>query len=303
MATVRKEYQRSTNAALKTAIVFVIVSSLFVCAVGLIHCIGTNFSWVKKMDGFVVKLSLAYAVILTVTTILCVIGTKYGSLAMVVMFATLGILVISTLYGLIFEPEKNRLNAFNIIGFFIVAVIIALNFISEKKKETANGETETKNKKIFVLICLGVFVFNGCALSVYSIFQTHRPTYGGFNFIFLYLLFSILFCLVFLFGLFLFERKKKDDNERESGSVSVKDCLKLRPFLCSCAYGAVFVVAEICSLSAIAILPIVIQAPLAFAVDVIVVATADYFLYRQKLSKLQLFQMALAVLSGICFAL
>jgi len=50
-------------------------------------------------------------------------------------------------------------------------------------------------------------------------------------------------------------------------------------------------------------LPIVIQAPLSFAMDVIIVATIDYLIYKQKLTKIQLLQIGLAILSGICFSL
>ena len=105
MSAVRKEYQRSFGATLKSTLVFIGVSSLFVCLIGLVYCLATDFAPVKQADGFIVGLSAIFALILTVNTCLGIFGSKYGSLAVLIMFATLGTLVISTAYGLIADPE------------------------------------------------------------------------------------------------------------------------------------------------------------------------------------------------------
>ena len=294
MSAVRKEYQRTANATLQSTLVFMGISSLFVCLIGVIYCCLTDFALIKQADGFVVGLSALFALILTVNTCLCIFGAKYGSLAMVTTFATLGTLVISTAYGLISDPIKNRLSVFNVIGLVLAAVIILFSFIANKTQNT--DEREHKNHKIFVFICLAIFLFNGSALSVYSIFTTYRAEYGGFNFIFLYLFFSVLLCTLALVCSSLVRKKK---GER----VSVKECVKTKPFLCTLAYGVVFSMAEFCALTTTSLLPIVIQAPLSFAVNVVIVAIVDYLIYKQKLTKIQLCQICLAILSGICFAL
>ena len=76
-----------------------------------------------------------------------------------------------------------------------------------------------------------------------------------------------------------------------------------KPLVCSLIYGVIFFCAEFCALTTTSILPIVIQAPLSFAMNVVIVAIVDYLIYKQKLTKIQLIQIALAILSGVCFAL
>lgn len=295
MTAVRKEYQIKADATLKSTLVFMLVSSLFVCVIGLIYSVATGFTLVTNADGFVLGLGLLFAFILTVNTCLCIFGAKYGSLAIVTMFATLGTLVISTLYGLIVNPTQNKLSVFNVVGISFAVIIIALSFIEERNKPKTESK-ENKNQKAFIAICLAVFLFNGSALSVYSLFTSNRAEYGGLNFIFLYSFFSVLLCLIALLIILLSDRKKNQP-------CGLTKCVKPKPLICTLIYGALFIGSEFFSLTTTTILPIVIQAPLTFAINVIIVAIADYLIYKQKLTKIQLIQIALAIVSGICFAI
>ena len=146
-----------------------------------------------------------------------------------------------------------------------------------------------------VFICLSVFLFNGVALSVSSMFTSNRLNYGGFNFIFLYLFFCLVICLVALAILFAVNKKKTGCN--------LKECVTRKTLVCSIVYGVVFFFSEFCALTTTSLLPIVIQAPLSFAMNVVMVAIVDYLIYKQKLTKIQLVQMGLAIISGILFAL
>jgi hypothetical protein len=297
MAAARKEYQRKADATLPSTLVFMGISSFFVCLIGVVYCIVTDFALIRQADGFIVGLGAVFAVILTVNTCLCIFGAKYGSLAVITMFATLGTLVISTVYGLITDPLKNELNGFNIAGLCLAFFIIALSFIAEKyKKKKAEEKTENRSAKIYLFICLAVFLFNGSALSVYSIFTTYRAGYGGFNFIFLYLFFCVLLCAVSL-GVFCLHSKAKEK------TVGLAKCVSIRSLICTILYGVLFFGAEFCALTTTSLLPIVIQAPLSFAMNVIIVALADYLIYKQKLTKIQLIQIGLALISGVFFAL
>ena len=294
MTASRKEYQRKVDATLKSTLIFMGVSSLFVCLIGVVYCCFTNFALIKNADAFVVFLGALFAFILTVNTCLCIFGAKYGSLAMITTFATLGTLVISTVFGLITDPVKNKLTTFNLLGLILAVVIIALSFISSKDKNSQI--TDKKNNKIFIFICLAIFIFNGSALSVYSVFTSNRASFGGFNFIFLYLFFCVLLCALVLLVLYLKGKNKGEE-------FGVKNYVTGKPLLCMLFYGIVFFCSEFCALTTTSILPIVIQAPLGFAMNVVIVAIADYLIYRQKLTKMQLIQIAIAILSGVCFAL
>ena len=294
MTASRKEYQRKVDASLKSTLIFMGASSLFVCIIGVVYSCFTNFAIIKSADSLVIGLGVLFAFILTVNTCLCIFGAKYGSLAMITTFATLGTLVISTIFGLITDPIKNKLTTFSIIGLVLAVIIIALGFISGVNKNSQ--VSENKNNKIFIFICLAIFIFNGSALSVYSVFTSNRASYGGFNFIFLYLFFCVVLCALVLLVLYLISKRK---NEK----FGFKTYTTGKPLLCMLFYGIVFFCSEFCALTTTSILPIVIQAPLGFAMNVVIVAIADYLIYRQKLTKMQLIQIAIAILSGVCFAL
>ena len=143
---------------------------------------------------------------------------------------------------------------------------------------------------------MAAFLFNGVALSEYSLFTSKRPNYGGFNFIFFYLFFCVILCSVALGVLFIANKK---NGER----FAVKEYVTGKNLACSMAYGVVFFLSEFFALTTTSILPIVIQAPLSFATSVILVAVADYLIYKQKLTKIQFIQMGLALVAGICFVL
>ena len=296
MTALRKEYQRKADATIKSTLIFMGISSVFVCSIGIGYCLFTDFSLIKHADVFVVGLSALFALILTINTCLCIFGAKYGSLAIITTFATLGTLVISTVYGLISDPVKNKLSVFNWIGFGLAIVIIVLSFIGNKKEKMAANESERKNRRIFIFICLAIFLFNGSALSVYSIFTSKRAGYGGFNFIFLYLFFCVLICGLVLTILYLISKKKNTE-------FSIGGNVKGKPLICSLIYGVVFFFAEFCALRTTSILPIVIQAPLSFAMNVVIVAIVDYLVYKQKLTIVQFVQIGLAITSGVFFAL
>ena len=300
MSAFRKEYQRRVDATLKSTVLFMLISSLFVVLVGVVYCLITDFSIIYRLDGVVFTLAATFAFILTVNTCLCIFAAKYGSLAIVSTFATLGTLVISTFYGLLSDPVRNRLNAFNILGLVIAVVIIALSFLQACKSDSDDSTgIEGRNNKKFLIFCIAIFLFNGSALSVYSMFTAHQAEYGGLNFIFLYLFLCVVLCGLILGAITLFTKKKNAEQtvERENKSFDFK------PVFCALGYGVVFIISEFCAITTTSLLPIVIQAPLSFAISVITVAIVDYLIYKQKLTKIQFIQMGLAIVCAVCFAL
>ena len=298
MTVVRKEYQRRADATLVSTVTFMGVYSLFICLIGVIYGCFTDFALIKQMDGFVVGLSALFSVILTINTCLCIFGAKYGSLAIVSIFANLGTLVISTFYGLITDPIRNQLNGFKISGIVLVLVILGLSFFEERKNtRSQNSSKESGQSRIFLIICILIFFLNGSALPVYSIFSDTRGEYGGFNFIFLYLFFCIFLCGATLLVLALLLRN--------NGNIKteVKNCISLKPLLCTLAYGLLFLFSEFLAIKTTVVLPIVVQAPLKFVVQVIIIAIADYLLFKQKITKIQFVQMGLAFIGAVLFVL
>ena len=257
-----------------------------------------RFSLIRQLDGLVLGLSALFSLILTVNTCLCIFGAKYGSLAILIIFANLGTLMISMIYGLITDPVRNELNGFNILGMVFLPVILALSFFAERKnKQTEETGKQHQHGWKFLMICILIFFFNGSALPVYSAFSTYRGGYGGFNFIFLYLFFCILLCAVALAMLLCLQRKKADPVS------NVRMCISTKTLLCMLTYGGGFLLSEFTTIKITEIMPIVVQAPLKFAVDVVMVAMADFLLFKQKITKIQFAQIGLALISGVLFVL
>lgn len=298
MTVVRKEYQRRADATIISTITFMGVYSLSVCLIGVIYGFFTDFTLIRQIDGFVIVLSIFFSLILTINTCLCILGSKYGSLAIVSIFANLGTLMISTVYGLIFDSARNHLNGFKISGMVLVLAILALSVFEEKKNVSfGDAQKEKQHNRKFLAICILIFFFNGSALPIYSAFSTYRGEYGGFNFIFLYLFFCVLLCGVSLAFLLLLQKKKG------TAVSEIKLCVSLKPLLCTLAYGLLFLFAEFTAIKTTVVLPIVVQAPLKFAVQVIIIAIADFLLFKQKITKIQFVQIGLAIVSGVLFAL
>lgn len=293
MTALRKEYQRIAGANLKSTVFFMLINGVIGCIIGLAYCFFTNFALVKGIDGKVFALATAFAIILTLNTIVCIYGAKYGSVAIFSVFATMGTLVISSAYGLIFAPEKNKLDLFSVLGIIIVILVVALNFVNTK---TVEVKTSKKDAFIYKILCIVVFFTNGSALPVYSMFTSNCLDYGQLNYIFLYLFLTFIICMV-LYSIISLVTKNKQNQVKDNAYLSKK------PFLCSVIYGVVLIASEFFGLTVTTLLPIVIQAPLSFAMVVVLVAIVDYFVYKVKPTKIQIGQMILAVISAVLFAL
>ena len=74
MTAIRKEYQRKVDATLKTTLTFMLVSSLFVCLIGIAYGCMTDFALIRQLDGLVVGLAALFACILTVILVYVYLG-------------------------------------------------------------------------------------------------------------------------------------------------------------------------------------------------------------------------------------
>lgn len=220
-----------------------------------------RFSLIRQLDGLALGLSALFSLILTVNTCLCIFGAKYGSLAILIIFANLETLMISMIYGLITDPVRNELNGFNILGMVFLPVILALSFSAERK----NKQTE----------------------------ETGKQHQHGWKF----LMICILLCAVALAMLLCLQRKKADPVS------NVRMCISTKTLLCMLTYGGGFLLSEFTTIKITEIMPIVVQTPLKFAVDVVMVAMADFLLFKQKITKIQFAQIGLALISGVLFVL
>ncbi len=301
MSLIRKQYQREVGTSVGATIFFMGAYSLIVVLVGtiIVWISSGNAVSIFSADWLVLLFATILSITITATTIIVIIGSAYGSLSILIMMATLGTLVLSSVYGLIFDSERNTLNAFTVIGFLLASVILALSVIEKPKTEEAEGACGEKNKReglIYRLLCVVIFFSNGIALVIYSMMTKYRGEYGNVEFIVLYSFAAVIICSMIL--LCLFAKKKNKPSLKQTPD---KTTGKIVPLIIG--YALLFGGGEISSLFCTGFIPIVVQAPLSFVIQLLLLTVFDYFIFKAKITKINLIQMLLAVVASIMFAL
>ena len=190
---------------------------------------------------------------------------------------------------------------FKIVGFVLTAVILALT-VPFKKNNDGSGETEAergarqsgKDKKIYALLCVIIFFTNGVVLVFYSAMTKYRPEYPAPNFIVLYMAtlaaISLIPCIVY--------------TVIKKGNVIPNNDIKLsKQLLLIVAYSVAAVLSEVSSYNCTSLIPIIVQAPLSFTIEILLTGVADYVMFKAVPDKIQVVQMLLAVICSVCFVL
>ena len=194
MSLLRKEFDRRMR-GISSSFLFVAVSHAIVavCCLAFLFAQG-SIRELASLDRVTFLLGGSFGVINFVCTVFCIVGATYGSTTLLVSFANLGIVTLSTVYGLIFDPARNQLSVFVLLGLLTAVSVIVIHLFEREKGE--KRETTAKGKWIYKLLCVGLFFINGLALVIYSLQTTHRPAVSSFSFIAVYSVVSALFALI-----------------------------------------------------------------------------------------------------------
>ena len=281
MSQLRKKYQMANGIGLVSTLSFILLASLFAAIVGSFFSDGLRF------EPYSFVFATGYALFSTVTAALCICGTAFGNLSVLIMYATLGTLIIPSVYGLMVLPEENVLTVWKACGFVAAFVCLALNFLGSRKEP---GE---KSSVIFKLMCAVVFFTNGSALVVYNLENRYCSDYSYYSFVTEYMLITAVLVAAVLLILLLKNRKQFAGEAKKVVTAKNMGIILL--------YAILFFASDLLSINCAGMIPLIIQAPVSFCVPVIVVALLDYILYREKLTKRNLLQMAAALVCCICF--
>lgn len=300
MSLLRKEFQRK-NGSLYSILFFSVFAALIIVLCGNVVSACRGFQIYKKIDAAIIAAASIYGLVTLGSTMLCILGTKFGNVSVLVMFATLGQIVLSSVYGLMFDAENNRFSVSVIIGYMITAVIIALSFLSSKGPQ---DEKRRKNKKIFLFFCVALFLVNGLALPILSLFTRMRPAYSGTDFLTISSAFTFLYGGIFLLVLCVC-KKKKPSSVPDVGAIekSPERGISKYSVLLIILYAFVYFGSDLLALLCTSLIPIVIQAPLSFSISIVVLTIFDFIIYKERPSKSNMIQMILAVICNIFFAL
>ena len=289
MSLLRKEYDNRTQGLSMASYVFIGITYAFVLISALVYFLVTGtFDAFAEVDGLTLVLAVGMALATFITTVICIVGASYGSVSVIVVFANLGTVTLSTLYGLIFDSERNSPTVFTWVGLLFVLAVILLNFLGERKSDEKDSP---QKKRIYRLLCFFVFFTNGIALVIYSMLTKHRPNVGYWHFIFLYSVLCVV--LAVLCVLFVLWRKRGEKQEKVRDSVSRVTLVLIA------LYALFFVMGELMSLVNTTMMPIIIQAPLSFAIPVIILTVSECLIYRMRVTRGMILKMVLALVGSV----
>lgn len=303
MAVLRKKYCDESGSGVIPILRFMVLQGIIAAAILTVYAfVSGQGAAFKETDLFTMICVFATAACTSVTLVICICGVKYGNLTLLMMFATLGSLVLSSVYGVLFDGERNGIGVFKIIGFVLTAAILTLSVPFKRKSNDESDEAKTerdarqsaKNKKIYALLCVVIFFTNGVVLVFYSAMTKYRPEYPAPNFIVLYM---AILAAISLIPYIVFAVVKK-------GNAIPRNDTKLgKQLLLIAAYSIVAVLSEVSSYNCTSLIPIIVQAPLSFTIEILLTGVADYVMFKAVPDKIQIVQMVLAVICSVCFVL
>lgn len=288
MSLLRKEYDKRNPKSLLSSVSFVgIVYGIVFAVCMLVFLVSGTVGEFAFLDSFIVLDGLGVAFASVITTILCIVAASYGSVSLIVIFARLGNLVIAFVYGLAFDG--NSADIYKWLGLAVAISIIVLNFILSDK---GTDKSDLKKRRIYALLCLAVFFTNGSSIIFYRSFTKFRPDFPPLHFVSTYAFLSVLLAVTAFFAIKLFGKK-----EERAACLSFDRTSKIIVAVYACAV----LCGEFLSLINTAILPIIIQAPVSFALPMIFITVGERVVYKTPITRPLLFKMALSLTCCILF--
>ena len=279
MSELRKIYQVKNGTGVISTALFMFFFNIFAVAGGLVLAEPISITTSGVMYATI------FSVASLVTAILCLIGTGWGNISIIITCASLGKLVLPTIFGIIVLPEDNIITAYKVLGFLFAAITLVLNFVPEKSAEK-NG-----NAFKFKLACIIVFFTQGSALIIYNI--VNRMNIAGDGFVTMYMAISVLLMLLAI--VIAYFRNQSVFKKEIKGTMTAKSILII------IGYAILAFTSDKLSLTCSGMVPLIFQAPVEFCVPIVVIAIIDFIIYRERLSKRQYIQLLTAFLSCGCF--
>lgn len=281
MSQLRKSYQIENGTGLLPTFIFCFCSATVAAVMGAL--LGDGL----KLEPYSFVFACCYAAASMVTTALCICGTAFGNTAILIMYATLGSLVLPSIYGILLLPGENKLTILKVLGYVMALICLLLNLTGSNKNEGSS--------KLFKIFCILAFFTNGSALIIYNLENRYCSSYSYYSFIAEYMIISAAALALIMLIMFM---RNKDKFVTEGKKIVCKKNMVII-FL----YAVLFFSSDLLNLRCAGVLPLIIQAPVSFCVPVVVVAILDYMIYGEKLNKKNLVQIIFAIACCLCFVL
>lgn len=279
MGELRKVYQVKNGTGIISTALFMLFFNVIAAAGGL------AFSEAIPLNGAGIGMALIFAVAALVTAVLCLVGTAWGNVSVIVACAMLGKLILPSAYGMIVLPEENVMTIAKGLGFLFAFITLFLNFVPDQ-----SGKKNEHALK-FKLACLIVFFTQGSALIIYNLVT--RMGLAGNGFVTLYMAISAILTGIAMIVPFV--------KNKSVFRLELKNSLSKTSIFIMIGYAVLNFVSDKLSLTCSGMVPLIFQAPVEFCVPILVIALIDFIIYREKLTKRQLIQLLTAFFSCGCF--
>lgn len=279
MSILRKEYQERSSISLMPTVIFLIGVSIIGAVVSAVAGHGLRIS------GPSLSLAVCYAVISAITTFICIYGTAFGNVSAIILLASLGNLVLPSIFGFITQPDQNSLSAYKAVGFLLAICCMVMNFWGSEHK---------KSNAVYKFLCALVFFSQGSALIILSLKNTYCPDISNYEFITQHMLTTVaIMAVILIANLF---KNKKDTAECIKKALN-KGCMAI-----ILSYAVLFFLSDLLAMKCVDMIPLTVQATMKFCIPIITTAVLERIFYKTKFTKANILQMTLAFLCCICFA-
>ncbi len=290
-----KLYQTRTGSGIRISVLYNVLSgictAIFFLCVNSFHITFTPFS---------LLMAILWVLFCGTYIVLGFILISKGNIATYTLFLMLGGMMIPYFFGLCFLNEE--FTVWRLIGLLLMVVSVILSGIKEKSADTA--AEKSKHSRLYLLLCLAVFILNGCVSVTSKLHQL--PEYKSIavsetEFIFWTAIVKIvLFSLVYLV-LILRERHsgKRDESAKTNASVKALFTPAVLAIVVACALvEALSLLGQLYSASH---LPATVLYPLVTGGVVVLTALAGRLFFKEKLSRRALFGVILCFVSTFFF--
>lgn len=270
-----KFYQIKQGNTIETGVIF---NCLVGLAGSILYFIICGFKMEVTMFSFIV--GLLSTIFVGVYTMVGFKIMSMGSIAIYTIFLMLGGMVLPYFYGLIFLDEQ--ITMLKIIAMIMMVIAIIMQNEGEKKKE----------KALFYILCIAVFVLNG-GVSITSKIHQINTVYEAMSANGFVLLKNIM--MFVLYGAMIPFVVKKDRKSAPGISPKIYILIAVSALISSVSY--------MFQLECASYLPATIQFPVMSGGTIVFTALLGLILYKEKIRKKQILSLIICTIAATLFVL
>ena len=212
------------------------------------------------------------------------------NLAFMTVAQNAGLLIIPTLYGMIFLGES--LTPIRIVGIALIIAAFLVSFVGDLKKGSADGEKKTG--KLGYIICILLFFTAGAGNVVHKAYTVSSAT--GSNEAYLCWINIFLVPVIIVFLLCCRIKSGKSFGQLTAG-------INFKYYIFVCIGSAIGCLGMVCSMQAMTRMPVSLYSPLYSSMLIIFLTLCSKFYFKENVTKANYISVGLAILSAVASAM